>query len=48
MAELSLSVTVPDEKVTEIIDGLARQNGWTDYVEDENGDLIPNPITKGL
>lgn len=47
MAELSLSVTIPDDKVAEVIDGLARQNGWTDYIEDEEGSLIPNPVTKG-
>ena len=47
MAELILSVTVPDEKVPEIVDGLARQNGWTEYVLDENDELVPNPVTKG-
>jgi hypothetical protein len=47
MTELSISVWVPTEKVADIVNGVARQFGWTDYVEDESGDLIPNPVTKG-
>lgn len=46
MAELSLNITVPDEKVVAVIDGLARQNDWTEYIEDENGNPVLNTVTK--
>lgn len=47
MAELNLTVTIPDDKVADVIDGLARQNSWTDLIEDGEGELVPNPVTKG-
>lgn len=46
MAQLSLNITIPDEKEVAAIDALAYQNGYQDQVEDEGGELIPNPITK--
>jgi hypothetical protein len=46
MAEFKLNIFIPDDKVTAVIDGIARQNGWTDTVEDENDDVIPNPVSK--
>jgi len=44
MAKLNISVTVPDDKVANVINALAVQNGWTEFSGDD--DLIENPVTK--
>ncbi len=47
MAELNLTVTVPDEKVNSVIDALAYQNGYEDEVWDEEAEeMVLNPVTK--
>ena len=46
MAELNLTVTVPDAKVPAVLDALAYQNGYTDEIENEEGEMIPNPVEK--
>ena len=46
MATLNLSVTIPDDKVVSAIDALAYQNGWTEFIEDDYGVQVENPLTK--
>lgn len=47
LVEISLSLMVPEEKLADVIDALAYQNGYQDVVEDEGGGpAIPNPVTK--
>ena len=46
MSVLNLSITVPDEKESDVLDALAYQNGYADQIQDENGDMVDNPTTK--
>lgn len=47
MAEISIAITVPDAKLSAVVNALAYQNGYTDMVEDDDGsEPVPNPQTK--
>ncbi len=48
MADLVVTITVPDADKSRIINGAARQTGWTDLIHDEETEeMIPNPVSKG-
>jgi hypothetical protein len=42
----TLSITVPDAIVQRVLNGAAYYNGYQDQVQDGNGNLVPNPMTK--
>ena len=48
MATIEFSYTVTAENRTRAINGVAYQNHYQDEIEDENGEMIPNPENKGV
>ena len=46
MAELNLTITVPDENAQEILTDFVTFHGYQAQIEDEEGNLIDNPLTK--
>ena len=44
MADYIYTLTIPDARKAEMIEVFGK--GWTAEIEDENGDLIPNPQNK--
>ena len=46
MAELNLTITVPDDKAQEILTDFVTFHGYQVQVEDGEGNLIDNPLTK--
>lgn len=44
MADYLFQETIPEARKPEMIEVFGK--GWTAEIEDENGDLIPNPQTK--
>ena len=42
----SFTITIPDNKVAEVIEAFAIMFGYPEIVEDVNGDDIPNPQSK--
>lgn len=46
MATLNLSLTVSDDKATEILADFVHYHGYQDTIENEDGTTSPNPQTK--
>jgi len=46
MSTVNLPINVPEKKKAEMIDSVVRQHGYTDTVDDGNGNMISNPVTK--
>jgi hypothetical protein len=44
---LSANAQIPDAEVNNTLDGVCYLNGYTDTVNDGNGNQVPNPQTKG-
>lgn len=44
---MDITITIPDNMVTRVIDGVAGQNNYQETVQDDDGYEIPNPETKG-
>lgn len=40
------TITIPDDKVSEIVQAISDRTGWTATILDENGNEIPNPETR--
>lgn len=40
------TITIPANILNRVIDGVAYNNKYRDEIEDENGDMIPNPESK--
>lgn len=46
MATINLTITVPNNKQAEILDYVVRNLGWTDLVQNSQGQWISNPETQ--
>lgn len=44
MAQISL--TIRDSLLAKEVEAVAAMNGWTENIADENGQSVPNPVTK--
>jgi hypothetical protein len=41
-----LSITIPDDITARVISAVAYNNGYSDTVPDQNGQPVPNPLSK--
>ena len=46
MAELNLTITVPDDKAQEILTDFVTFHGYQAQIDNGEGNLIDNPLTK--
>ena len=46
MATIEFSYTVTQENLIRVINGVAYQNDYQDFIETEGEEMIPNPETK--
>ena len=46
MAELNIKITVPDDKAQEILNDFVTFHGYQAQVENEEGELVDNPLTR--
>lgn len=42
----AITITIPNPVLTRVIDGLALGHGWKPFIDDGNGNIIPNPESK--
>src|SRR5512143_1305688 len=46
-AMATITVTIPDDKLARVIDGVAAAGGYQENIRQPDGSTIPNPETKG-
>lgn len=42
----NITINIPDNQITRVLDGIAEDNGYQATIIDEEGNSIPNPETK--